>query len=275
MADTSEDDQANPFASPKTATASKPADHPKIPLEHYAKVRLGLQIVYNSIGILAGVFVLTSASAVFLVFTVSSTGGSALRTLFFSCIGLICLIAMLALIAGFCMTLASPRRDEKTFAITSVVCFFLAIAGAFAGTLLAWAAGIGLGALLSLTASVLSNVSAISFCLLLKRIGRNIASFRLQVSARSMLVWYGIFFTIGVTGLIVMLLSSFQLRRATGPQNSSSEIVFIDWFGTVFGFAIFIVALVNLFKYLAMLRTGINELKPQAVSTRNYRSRYG
>ena len=148
------------------------------------------------------------------------------------------------------MTLASPQPDEKPLAIGSVACFILSIGGTFVGTGLNWFVGGGNAEVFLYTAAgILSNISTICFCLLLRRIGRNISSSSLEKAAYSMLVWYEIFFAICIGAGVAVAMSSFQSAAL--------------WLWVSSSIAIVIVALIILLKYLAMLRSGITELKPR------------
>lgn len=237
-----EDNHVNPFAPPKVSQADAPSK-PEVgfPLSQYVTVRTGLQLVHSSIGALAGVFVITLISGFILNYTGPAPAGFN-SFLFLS--GLACLAAILAMIVGFCMTLASPRREEKTLAIISVVCFFLATGGSFASMLLAWTAeGSVLAERLLLGCNILAGASMITFCLLVRQIGRNISSRRMEKRAYAMLVWFGFFLVVCIAGVVVVRM--------------------LDFYWGLFVLATAAIALTTLFMYLAMVQAGIDELKPR------------
>ena len=229
------------------------SDAGEISLSQYKTVRLGLQLIYNSIGVIAGVFLLTIASGISLTLVFGRRGGTIPTEIAFAASGVICLIAILAMIVGFCMMLASPNRSERTLAIFAVACGLLSIGGTLADSILAWVGFIpawtgrvDAGAAIPLLAIVLGSVSAVCFCLLLRRIGQNISSSLLQKNARFMLVGICIFYSVGIVGVAVML----------GPSS----------FGRFFAVVIAAVALITFFLFLATVKTAINELKPQQSS---------
>ena len=250
MTSPDEDTDFNPFASPRTSPPSESdSDAREISLSQYAMVRLGLRMIYNSIGVLAGVFLMTVLTGGLVAANGRGIGNIFPATLVFFAYSLICSIVVLALVAGFCMTLTSPRRNEKSLATISVFCFFLSIGGVVVGIsiprLLFLITGVSAEVLVPLAVSIPINVSAIFFCLFLKRVGQNISSSQLEKSAGSMLVWYGLFLLVWVAGWVTMLVYT------------------VDWFEVAFGLTMVVVAFVSLFKFLAMIRTGTFELKPR------------
>ena len=217
-------------------------------------------MIYYSIATLAVVVIL---STVFAFIGVSNgPEAMAVQAGFRLLLGLLLRIAMLALIVGFCMTLATPRSDEKSLAIISVVCFILSIGIVFLGFFFVGGAG---SPFLSLGMNLLNVVSAILFCLFLKRVGRNISSLRLEKSARSMLVWYGIFFVVCIVGAAMMWLSFASVSPSPNAGRGASSALRL--LPAIFGIVMVGVALTTLFKYLAMLRAGIDELRPRQVLT--------
>ena len=186
----SEENQVNPFSPPRTLAASEVGE---ISLGQYKTVRLGLQMILISIGIFVGFFVLAMFSASLFALA-SRSSGTGVPRVFATFCGLMLLAWLLTFVGGFFMTLASPRANEKPIAIASVTCFLLAIGAAFVGAGMTWFAGEDAELFLYIGASILSNISTICFCLLLRRIGQNISSSNLENSAYSMLVWYAIFF---------------------------------------------------------------------------------
>ena len=248
----------NPYASPRTSPVNVAVDATsEVSLIAYTTVRTGLKMMYYSNGTLAGIAVLLVVSGFVLDY-----GGDPVRSGFPSILlasVLMSLITTLVLIVGFFMTMASPRPDEKFFAITSVLCFCLSIGTAIVGSGLMRGAGGIVGALLVLGSIIPSNASAIAFCLLLKRVGRNISSSRMQKSARLMLVWYGIFFVVCTVGGIALMIIVFQPNPTGQPRFSYNSGLFVVVSGLLMGN----VALITLFVYLAMLRNAIKELKIQ------------
>lgn len=257
--------QSNPFAAPSVAAAE--SVHPLTaegmpPLAQYSVVRTGLRLIYYSIATVAGLFVVMMV----LGFALSVSGGGASMgggSLFFLA-GIVSLVAMLVMLVGFCMTIACPQSDEKPRAVISVLSFFLAFGISMVGNLfwvrLASPSNMAVASLaVSLCSNLLYLVSSVLFCLLLKRIGRNISSRRLERNARSMLVWYGILFVVFIVAGGLMSFTAFTSMGPSGGRSSSfarnSQLL-----GVVGGLAILVVALVVLFKYLAMLRAGIDEL---------------
>ena len=251
-----EDNLSNPFASPGVATTSEQfAAAVGYSLQQYATVRTGLKMIYYSIATLAAIVIL---GIIFSFIGVSNGPEMVAARLVVMAVGIAALVAMLMLIVGFCMTLGTPRSDEKTLAIISVVCFFVSIGLFLLSTFLLG----GMGAVfLSLGTNLLNVVSTILFCLFLKRVGRNISSSRLEKSARSTLVWYGIFFVVCIVGAAMMWLSFASVSPS--PNAGRGVPSTLTWLPLIFGLVMVVVALTTLFKYLAMLRTGIDELAPR------------
>ena len=191
MTDISKGTQNNPFASP---TSHPLRNTVEVPLSKYSIVRIGLQIIYYSIVTLTAVIALMFLSAMLFESARGDPAALKYRQVFFISI-FISQLVMLVMIVGFCLVLGSPRSDEKSFAIASVVCFFLSIGGVV-GNMFITRDGGEPGILLPIGSCLLITASAIEFCLLLKRIGRNISSSILEQSARSMLFWHGIAFHI-------------------------------------------------------------------------------
>ncbi len=250
----------NPFATPKVTYAGN-AEVGAVPLQSYALVRTGLQLIYYSI---AAMFLM----AIMIVIGVSvggaaiSSGTSAGPGVLFIVMGLGALGifgAFLAMLVGFCLALAAPNPNEKPLASISVVCFVLSIGVAIGSGVLE---GMGSGLLLSGSLDVLGNIlqcaSTIAFCLFLKRVGENILSDSLQRAAKSALIWMGLTY-------IVMLVGGIALAVLGGTAGSfgASPGDFFALALIPFILAIIVLGLGALFTYLAMLRSGINELKPK------------
>ena len=261
MTGRSEKTPFNPYASPRVSPVNVPEDATsEVSLIAYTTVRTGLKMMYYSIGTLAGIAVLLVFSSLVLDY-----GGDPVNSGFSSILlasVLMSVITTLVLIVGSFMTMVSPSPDEKFYAIISVLCFCLSIGTAFVGSGLIWSIEGIIGPLFILGSNIPSNASAIAFCLLLKRIGRNIASSRMQKSARLMLVWYGIFFVVCTVGGYALMIIVFQPAPTGQPRFSYNS----GFFMVVSSYAIGIVALITLFVYLAMLRDGIKELKPRRTS---------
>lgn len=253
-----EDNRSNPYAPPRVSPASAPAiSAGDISLGQYKTVRSGLQMIYYSIGVIAGVCVVFLATAFIFAIATDGPAASGFREIFFAT-GLVCIVTVFVSIVGLCMTLTSPRSDEKFLATTSNVCFFLSILGggiSFGMT----GRGESAGMLLMLIATVAATASPIFFCLLLKRIGRNISNSRMQKSARSTLVWHGILFGVCIVAWVAVLFL-FANRGSSFISISLINLLSLGAYVVILG-----VALTTLFKYLAMLRSGISELKaPQS-----------
>ena len=268
--------QANPFVSPTSMAVAEPdhATEMTQPLAQYSRVRRGLQLIYYSIATLAGMFVLMLLVILVLKATkepgaprdpVAANAFSGITTL----CGIVSLVAMVVMVVGFCMTSACPRLGERLRAIISVVCFFLSFSIWIAGNIflmdrLSPPDSAAVSLFLALIAFILSCASMVLFCLLLERIGRNISNSRLEKIARALLAWYGILLIVVLVGGGMMSLDVFNNVRTNGTILLSDNAQFL--LGSVWGLTTFVIALTVLFKYLAMLRIGIEELavKPLA-----------
>ena len=254
--------QANPFAAPSVAAAESVhlmAAEMLQPLAQYSSVRRGLQLIYYSIATVASLIVVS----MLIGFAASASGVSPAPFWFGSVLmffGVAIIIAMLVMVVGFCMTIACPRPDEKPRAILSVVCFFLGFGISMVGNIVVMrtmSAPVA-SLVMSLVTNILYVASSVLFCLLLKRIGRNVSSNRLEQSARSLLMWYGILFVVVLVGGSLVSFVSFNSIRASGAGGVSSSVA--PLIGILGGLGMLAISLVVLFKYLAMLRAGINAL---------------
>jgi len=248
----------NPFAAPSVDAISGtlPVD---LPLHKYSTVRTGLNLIYYSVAAAAILFILMIP----LAFVAVDSGGSGLPT---ALIGIAFLAVafgiVLAIVVGACLCLACPNRNEKRFAIASVVLLFFCLGVTLLG-------GIFLRSftptahvtffLLRVASQIASIAGMFTFCLMLKRIGQNISSQRLQKSTQVTMAWLGILICVGVVGFGILM---FLVAGSSGTQGVGSlRMLMIP-----FSLAMLVLTLGSLFLYLAMLRNGINELtinKPQ------------
>jgi len=254
------DQNVNPFSAPTVAATVNP-DQPKIHVGQYSKVRIGLKLMYYSIAAMALLVILM----VLLTFTsigMMSGRGNGPGMSLFGAMGLMSLGmvgAFLASLVGICMCGSCPNPNEKGLAITSIICFFVYVGSTIFGrfilnlvdvetAMMFFGLNRGAGHLASIVGSV-------TFCLLLKRIGKNISSQKMIKSAHSALIWFGVLIGGGFFGAILMFTATVATSRGNGT-NPTFAIIFVGVF--------LVVGLGSLFQYLAMLRAGIDELKPDS-----------
>ncbi|QEG24195.1 hypothetical protein [Mariniblastus fucicola] len=248
----------NPFATPAIAT---PADNfqPVIDLARYSTVRIGLQLIYYSVAALA----LMVISLVVLSFVVggmqtSGPGGPppvAIITILILGLGFV--IPSVTALVGFCMCAACPHPNEKSLAVMSIIAFFLNFAAAFLGGLAA--GGINVGALSTLI-SLIGNMAGIAclvfFCLLLKRIGKNIGSELMQKNSKSTLGWFITFIVVGIGGSFAVGVLAYAFASSRGLSGFSMLAIPLAT-------GMLVLSLGTFFKFLSMLRSSIKELSPR------------
>ena len=246
------DQDFNPFSAPAVAAKVAP-NQPGYHLPQYGTVRLGLQLIYYSI---AGIALL-----MILILAITFVGGPFLGGMLgVMASGLLIFSGGIALFTGFCMCGACPNPNEKTLAFTSIFCFLLYFGASIFGevplTMSRGAAGAILSAALQIIGGLASIACSITFCLLLKRIGKNISSRSMERSAQSAMIW----FCILIAGTVVFAFGAgvFAAVNANGANPPTG----FELGGILFALGFFIVGLGTFFKYLAMLRSGIKELNP-------------
>ena len=189
--------EANPFASPTVATAANiPSE--KTHLQQYSTVRTGLQLTYYSIAAIAVALILVVAVSVF-----NFNGQAELGTMFFGTMALFTLIVFVAgaaSLVGFCMCAASPHPKERQLAFISIAGFICYIAASIASAVMEGGGFPGMVQILSLAGTIANVVSTITFCLLLKRIGKNISKPKMAKAAHSAMLWYISLLAIGIIG---------------------------------------------------------------------------
>ena len=255
----------NPFATPNVASITNAAVD-DVPLQKYSLVRNGLQLVYYSIAaiFLMAILIVVGAFVGFSSIGPGPNGGGPPNGFGFLMIamglGALGMFgAFIAMFVGFCLCLATPNSNEKPLATISVICLVLSIGLAMAsGVLEEFASSALLAAVLSFIGNILQCVSTIAFCMFIRRVGENISSLSLQRSAKSALTWMGLLYGVAlIGGVSVAILGG--MSSVSGPSTGDLfAIIMIP-----FGLAMIVLGLGALFTYLAMLRTGINELKPK------------
>ena len=247
------DQDFNPFSAPAVAAKVAP-NQPGYHLPQYGTVRLGLQLIYYSI---AGIALL-----MILILAITFVGGPFLGGMLgVMASGLLIYSGGIALFIGFCMCGACPNPNEKTLAFTSIFCFLLYFGASIFGevplTMSRGAAGAILSAAMQMIGGLAGLASSITFCLLLKRIGKNISSPLMEKSAQSAMIWFSVL----VGGVVVFAFGAgaFAADNTNGTSIISGSF---ELFGFLFAVAFFFVGLGTFFKYLAMLRSGIKELNP-------------
>lgn len=252
------DQNLNPFSAPAVAATGNP-DQPQTSLGQYSTVRMGLRLMYYSIAAIA-LLVIFMVVITFASFGLMSGGGNGPGLSLFGAIGLLSLGmigAFLASLVGICMCGTCPNPNEKTLALTSIVCFFLYVGSSISGRFVLSLFDVQFAAiLLTVTrggGSLASIVGSITFCLLLKRIGKNISSQRMMKTAHNALVWFVILIVSVFVGATLMWVVEISRANSMRPDPGFA-FLFLGIFA--------IVGLVSFFLYLAMLRAGINELDP-------------
>lgn len=260
------DPQFNPFATPGVAVAPSGIASTSLPLQRYSLVRIGLQMVYYSIAAMFLMLILIVAVSLF-GFSMLRAGpgggpppGLGLMGLGMGLGVLGVIAAFITMLVGFCLCIATPNSNEKPLAIISVVCFFLSFGLGFVGGIFDGPGTETMSAIFTMVGNISSCASSVVFCMFLKRVGQNITSEVLRKSAHSALIWISLTFVVAIFGggLLAILggTGAFSINR-----NSEDLLAII---GIPFGLAMIVLGLGTLFSYLAMLRTGINELKPRS-----------
>ena len=246
------DQDFNPFSAPAVAAKVAP-NQPGYHLSQYGTIRLGLQLIYYSI---AGIALL-----MILILAITFVGGPFLGGMLgVMASGLLIFSGGIALFIGFCMCGACPNPNEKTLAFTSILCFLLYFGAAIFGGVPIQMSGGATVAILSAAIQIIGGLASIAcsitFCLLLKRIGKNISSQLMEKSAQSAMIW----FCILIAGTVVFAFGAgvFAAVNANGANPPTG----FELGGILFALGFFIVGLGTFFKYLAMLRSGIKELNP-------------
>lgn len=256
MSNATPDQDYNPFSAPAVAAKANPNHLPNIHLTQYNVVRIGLQMIYYSIVAIV-LLVILMIALMTISFQTARGGGPGLGTFGDIAIVLGFFVAGIASFIGFCLCAACPNANEKTLALTSIFCFLLyvgaSIFGGFPLAITSGLAGVILAASIQIIGGLASIACSITFCLLLKRIGKNISSQLMEKAAHSAMIW----FCVLIGSAVVFGFGVGALATANGPDIPGFELI-----GFVFAVAFFIVGLGTFFKYLAMLRSGINELKP-------------
>ena len=255
------DQDFNPFSAPAVAAKVAP-NQPGYHLPQYSIVRLGLQLIYYSFVGIALLMILIVA-VTFVSFQIAAPGRGPMWGGMFgvmTMMGLGIFAAGIVSFTGFCMCGACPNPNEKTLAFTSIFCFLLYFGASIFGevplTMSRGAAGAILSAALQIIGGLASIACSITFCLLLKRIGKNISSRSMERSAQSAMIW----FCILIAGTVVFAFGAgvFAAVNANGANPPTG----FELGGILFALGFFIVGLGTFFKYLAMLRSGIKELNP-------------
>lgn len=252
----------NPFSAPAVAAAASP-NQPNVQLEQYRTVRLGVQLIYYSIAATALLVILMVVIALVGISNPGirgNMGGTGLST--FGVVGLMAfgvVGAMLTSLIGFCMCGACPNPNERTLALASIACFFLYVGSSVLARVLSGISLTQANALTAMSVQLLGGFAGIAclvtFCLLLKQIGRNISSQPMERNSQSAMTWFCVL--IGGSFLVAI----FVWTYAAASSNNTSRIDGL--FGIFYLAFVVIVGLTTLFKYLAMLRTSIDELKPK------------
>lgn len=247
MSNTTPGPNFNPYSAPAVAVEANP-QQPWIQLAQYRTVRLGLQLIYYSIAAMAGFMILLLVSSIFL------GAGNLISAVL---VGLGFIVAALVSVIGFCMCAACPNPNEKTLAFSSILCLMINVAGTLLSSLLPVFAVneplLVFSAVVSIAGSIANFVGSILFCLLLKRIGSNISSDPMKRNAQSALNW----FLVLTCFVVLFVAGAFFLGTmfAGGGRPGGIEI-----FIGIFALVMIVLGLITFFKFLSMLRTGINEL---------------
>lgn len=246
-------DQLNPFSAP-TVPAAAPLSQPRVHLAQYGTVRLGLQLIYYSIAAMVGLFVLM------LVFTFAgiASGEMGLLAAIAGFVGLGIIAAGLASLVGFCMCGACPNPNERTLAFIAIFCFVAYVAAAVLSSITPIIAQTEAGSFVSMLISAIGNIASIvctiMFCLLLKRVGKNISSQSLERKSQNALISFLVFLGFCCLGIAGMF--------AIGTFSGQGMPIGLEFYAGMFGLIMAALGLITLFYFLAMLRTGINELRP-------------
>lgn len=246
MSNTNPDPDFNPYSAPAVvAEASQP--QLLIQLEQYRTVRFGLQLIYYSIAAVAILMILLVVS------TAIGFGGVTLIFTIVSGMGIF--VAALVSIVGFCMCAACPNPNEKTLAFSSILCLMINVAGTLLSNLMPVFAVNETLLIFSGVASAVGSIAnfagSILFCLLLKRIGSNISSDSLKRNSQRALIWFLV-----LIGIIIFFVVGTSLFGAIGRGWVGAEALLV-----IFGLTLIVSGLITFFKFLSMLRTGIDELK--------------
>jgi len=258
----SSDPEFNPFSAPASVETASNAPKLTIPLIGYSTVRRGLQLIYYSIAAMALMVIsmlLMGLAGIFMSNS-SVSGFEASGMAIFGLFGLTVIGAMLAYLVGICMCCASPNPNEKGLAVSACICFFANIGASVLQQVLAFVSTdetvFILIAIVSNLGSLAGVASTILFCLLLKKIGTNIGSQLLEQASKSALNWFFLLIGVAIVGVVAMIGFAF-LGGTGGMRTNAGAGVLI-----VFGLGFLFLGLGSFFKYLAMIRTGIDELKP-------------